>query len=158
MLRTPRPETTNEGWLRRINNGKEKKRTSQGLGPARCKHATVILTYKYGLRRQGIANRTHQHEQAQMLTSGIWNQTRQRGRSHEQVHVTTHNGRWAAQTQSHLIYGPKHTNPKWQGGLIISADLPAIICGPTRDFMREFLMIVIMIVIMWAQKARIVKL
>ena len=33
--------------------------------------------------------------------------------------------------------GTRHTNPKWQGGLIISADLPAIICGPTRDFMRD---------------------
>ena len=50
---------------------KQKEKEYSRVGPARCKHATVILTYINGLRRQAIANRTHQHERAQMLTNGI---------------------------------------------------------------------------------------
>ena len=50
--------------------------------------------------------------------------------SHERTHETTNTQRhgWAAENTITLdLRAQAHTNPKWQGGLIMNADLPAIL-------------------------------
>ena len=135
------------GQLRNIITEKGKKKEKWGVlkaGPARCKHATDILTYTTCLR-QAITNRTLQNDDSNAEKWHLeWRAWATAG-SHELIHETTYTQRhiWLQKTQSSLDLRPQaDTNPKWQGGLIISADLPAIICGPTRDFMRDFLMMI----------------